>query len=179
MARRRQAQEEFELFVRSQGDRLLRVGYLMTGDLSEAEDFVQEALTRVARRWRRVATMASPAGYARRILVNLVIDSAAGRSRRGHELDDTSSWALENRADPSGDEPFVAVEGELTLLEALVQLPARQRAVLVLRYWEDLSEADAAELLGISRGTVKSMASRGLTRLRKVLADIDSTREVI
>jgi RNA polymerase sigma-70 factor (sigma-E family) len=179
VARRRQAQEEFEGFVRSQGDRLLRVGYLMTGDLSEAEDCVQEALTRVARRWGRVATMASPAGYARRVLVNLVIDGAGGRSRRGAELADTSCWALEHRADPSGDEPFAAVEGQLTLLEALVQLPARQRAVLVLRYWEDLSEADAAELLGISTGTVKSMASRGLTRLREVLAGIESTKEVI
>ena len=94
--------------------------------------------------------MASPAGYAQRVLVNIVIDSADGRSRRGHELAGTASWALGQRADPRSDEGFAAVDGRLNLLQALVQLPARQRAVLVLRYWEDLSEADTAELLGIS-----------------------------
>ena len=135
MARRRQAQEEFDGFVRAHADRLLRVGYLLTGDLGEAEDFVQEALARVARRWGRVATMASPARYARRVLVNLVIDGAQRRSRRGLELADTSSWELEHRADPRSDEPFAAVDGQLTLLEAMVRLPPRQRAVLVLRYW--------------------------------------------
>lgn len=179
MARRRQAQEEFEGFVRAQADRLVRVAYLMTGDVSEAEDFVQEALARVARRWGRVATMASPAGYSRRILVNIVIESADGRSRRGQELVDTASWALRQWADPRSDEGFSAVDGQLSLLQALVRLPARQRAVLVLRYWEDLSEADTAELLGISVGTVKSMASRGLVRLRVVLAGTESTKEVI
>jgi RNA polymerase sigma-70 factor (sigma-E family) len=179
VGRRRQAQGEFEGFVRGQADRLVRVGYLITGDLSEAEDFVQEALARVARRWGRVATMASPAGYARRVLVNIVIDSADGRSRRGQELADTASWALGQRADPGSEEGFAAVDGRLNLLRALVRLPARQRAVLVLRYWEDLSEADTAELLGISPGTVKSMASRGLVRLREVLAGTESTQEVI
>ena len=179
MARRKQAQEEFDGFVRAQADRLLRVGYLLTGDLGEAEDFVQEALARVARRWGRVASMASPAGYARQVLVNLVIDGAARRSRRGGELAGTSSWELEHRADPHSEEPFALVDGRLTLLEALLRLPARPRAVLVLRYWEDVSEADTAELLGISVGTVKSMASRGLVRLREVLAGIESTKEVI
>ena len=179
MARRRQAQEDFERFVRAQGDRLLRVGYLMTGDLRDAEDFVQEALARVARRWGRVAAMASPGGYARRVLVNLVIDGADGRTRRGQELAEGSAWAIDQRADPSADEPFAGIDGQLSLLEAMVRLPARQRAVLVLRYWEDLSEADTAELLGVSVGTVKSMASRGLVRLREVLAGIESTKEVI
>ena len=178
MARRQQAQEDFERFVRSHGDRLLRVGYLMTGDLGDAEDFVQEALARVARRWGRVATMASPAGYARRVLVNLIIDGAQRRSRRTQELAD-SSWKLELQADPRAGEPFAGVEGQLSLLEALIRLPARQRAVLVLRYWEDLSEADTAELLGCSTGNVKSLASRGVVRLREVLACIESTKEVI
>jgi RNA polymerase sigma-70 factor (sigma-E family) len=179
VARRRQAEEEFERFVRAQADRLVRVGYLMTGDLSEAEDFVQEALARVARRWGRVAAMASPAGYARRVLVNVVIDSADGRSRREHELADTASCVLAQRADPRSEEGFAAVDGQLNLLQALVRLPARQRAVLILRYWEDLSEADTAELLGISSGAVKSMASRGLVRLRDVFAGTESTKEVI
>ena len=123
--------------------------------------------------------MASPAGYARRVMVNLVIDGAERRSRRGLELADTSAWELEHQADPRSDEPFAIVDGQTTLLEALVRLPARQRAVLVLRYWEDVSELDAAELLGVSVGTVKSMASRGLVRLREVLAEIQSTKEVI
>jgi RNA polymerase sigma factor (sigma-70 family) len=112
-------------------------------------------------------------------LVNIVIDSADGRSRRGHELADTAFWALGQQADHRSDDGFDAIDGQLNLLQALVRLPARQRAVLVLRYWEDLSEADTAELLGISAGTVKSMASRGLVRLREVLARTESTKEVI
>ena len=151
----------------------------MTGDLSAAEDVLQETLAKVAPRWGRVATMASPAGYARRILVNLVIDGAKGRARRSHELADGTDWELERHADPRSDEPFASVDGNLTLLEALVRLPPRARAVLVLRYWEDLSEAETAELLGISAGTVKSMTSRGLARLRDVLTAVASTKEVI
>lgn len=160
--------EEFDRFVRAHADSLLRSAFLLTGDLQEAEDLVQETLAGVARRWRRVASMASPTGYARRVLVNRIIDGSTRRRRRRDELGRSGAPDLYPTGRPDG--ALQAVDGRLDLLQALQVLPARQRAVLVLRYWEDLSEGDTADVLGCSTGTVKSTASRGLARLRNVLA---------
>jgi RNA polymerase sigma-70 factor (sigma-E family) len=158
---------EFEQFVMDRTDQLLRTAYLLAGDLAEAEDLVQETLLRVARRWHKVGAMDHPAAYARRILVNLAIDGAEQRARRAGELAVAATCGVGDQADGRAERDLQAVDTHAALLGALASLPARQRAVIVLRYWEDLPEADVAAILGCSAGTVKSTASRGLARLRK------------
>ena len=159
-------------FVAEVSDGLVRTGYLMTGDLSEAEDLVQETLLRCARNWRRLRSMEYPAAYGRRILVHLVIDGDGRRRRRTSELE-TGTEDLDRYADDSASRVLRGIDARADFRLALAALPPRQRAVIVLRYWEDLSEAAVAELLGCSLGTVKSTASRGLARLRVMLADND------
>jgi RNA polymerase sigma-70 factor (sigma-E family) len=148
----------FDQFVAAHVDDLLRTAYLIVWDEGEAEDIVQDCLLKVARRWSRVRLMEQPRAYARRVLVNLALDGARGRARRRSELEP------ETAAIPIADDPLPALDERADLLEALGRLPARQRAVLVLRYFNDLTEAQAAEVLGCSPGTVKSSASRGLAR---------------
>jgi RNA polymerase sigma-70 factor (sigma-E family) len=166
--------DDFDGFVSGNLEQLLRTAYLITWDAGEAEDLVQECLFKLARRWQRVKRMAQPRAYARRILVNLALDDARGRARRRGELDEVSV---------SADEPardlLAGLETRDELLDALAGLTPRQRAVLVLRYFNDLTEAQTAEVLGCSPGTVKSNASRGLARLREALAPIPNpTREL-
>jgi RNA polymerase sigma-70 factor (sigma-E family) len=157
---------EFDQFVATHVDELLRTAFMIAWDEREAEDLVQECLFKVARRWPRVQRMDQPRAYARRILVNLAIDGGRARTRRRLELAPTSG-PREPTADPLG-----ALADRAELLDALAQLPRRQRAVLVLRYFNDLSEAEAASVLGCSTGTVKSSASRGLARLRQALQPV-------
>jgi RNA polymerase sigma-70 factor (sigma-E family) len=163
-----QEQRRFESFVAEVTNDLVRTGYLMTCDLSETEDLVQETLLRTARRWNRVRSMDHPAAYARRILVNLVIDGKEGRKRRRNELD-SSNGALEEYADETANRVIRGIDARSDFRLALATLPPQQRAVIVLRYWEDLPETEVAGLLGCSVGTVKSTASRGLARLRAAL----------
>jgi RNA polymerase sigma-70 factor (sigma-E family) len=158
---------EFDEFVAGNLERLLTTAYLITWDAGEAEDLVQECLFKVARRWPRVRRMAQPHAYARRILVNLALDGARGRARRRGELGEVSAVT-----DGSARDLLVELEARAELLDALARLTPRQRAVLVLRYFNDLTEAETAEALGCSPGTVKSNASRGLARLREALAPI-------
>jgi RNA polymerase sigma-70 factor (sigma-E family) len=163
------AQREFDTFARHCTHQLLRTAYLMTWDRPEAEDLVQETLLRVARRWPRVRAMDHRAAYARRILVNLVIDGAGHRARRNSELELTADALLAGRTDTRAEQALQSVDTQAGLLAALADLPRHQRVIVVLRYWEDLAEADVAAILGCSRGTVKSTASRGLARLRQAL----------
>jgi RNA polymerase sigma-70 factor (sigma-E family) len=166
--------DDFDEFVAGNLEQLLKTAYLITWDASEAEDLAQECLFKVARRWPRVRRMAQPAAYARRVLINVSLDDARGRARRRAELD----WSLSVPDGPARD-LFAGLETRDELLDALARLTPRQRAVLVLRYFNDLTEADTAEVLGCSPGTVKSNASRGLARLREVLAPIPNpTREL-
>ena len=141
----------------------------MAWDPVEAEDLVQECLLAVARRWPRVRAMAHPHAYARRVLVNLALDGAKRRARRRQELVADGAATLDAVADESAARRLHAVGVRAELIQVLGTLPPRQRAVLVLRYFEDLSEAQVAELLGCSVGTVKSTASRGLNRLQAAL----------
>jgi RNA polymerase sigma-70 factor (sigma-E family) len=167
--REARSRQQFEAFVAGATDVLFRTGYLMTSDAAGTEDLVQETLLRVARQWRRVRAMEQPVGYARRILVNLVIDGAERRTRQRAELAPRSA-----AAEPADDDTIRALRGVEDLAElrwALSQLPVRIRAVLVLRYWADLPVADVADMLGCSEGTVKSTASRGARRLALVLSD--------
>ncbi len=166
--------DDFDPFVASNLEQLLKTAYLITWDVGEAEDLVQDCLFKVARRWPRVRRMAQPGGYARRILVNLAVDGARGRARRRGELDGAAAVADEPDRDL-----LIGLETRAELLDALARLTPRQRAVLVLRYFNDLTEAETAEVLGCSPGTVKSNASRGLARLREVLTPIPHpTREL-
>ncbi|MGH2909657.1 MAG: SigE family RNA polymerase sigma factor, partial [Solirubrobacteraceae bacterium] len=159
---------EFDRFVADSSAGLLRTAYLIVSDLAEAEDLVQECLLAVARRWPRVRRMEHPHAYARRILVNLALRGGTARTRRATELAERPG----EREPPDEDaaRAFDDVPVRAELLVALGRLPPRQRAVLVLRYLEDLSEAQVADALACSVGTVKSSASRGLRRLQDELA---------
>ena len=164
------ARADFEQFVTASSDALLRTAYLVVWDPVEAEDLVQECLLSVARRWPRVRRMDHPHAYARRVLINLALDGAKRRTRSRRELVGDEAVTLAAVPDESSARRMNAVGVRAELIAALATLPPRQRAVLVLRYFEDLSEAQVAELLGCSVGTVKSTASRGLTRLQAALS---------
>jgi RNA polymerase sigma-70 factor (sigma-E family) len=157
--------DDFDEFAAGSLEQLLKTAYLIAWDAGDAEDLVQECLFKVARRWPRVRGMAQRRAYARRILVNLALDDARGRARRRSELD----GAVAVSDEPARD-LLVGLETRVELLDALALLTTRQRTVLVLRYFNDLTEAQTAEVLGCSPGTVKSNASRGLARLREALA---------
>jgi RNA polymerase sigma-70 factor (sigma-E family) len=163
------AHDEFERFVAGAADDLLRTAYLVVWDLTSAEDLVQECLFRTARRWPRVRSMQYPLAYARRILVNLALDGAARRHRHQRELDVGIRVAVEGRPDEAAARALGMVDITNELIDALGVLAPRQRAALVLRYFEDLSEAQVAEILDCSIGNVKSTTSRALDRLRHVL----------
>jgi RNA polymerase sigma-70 factor (sigma-E family) len=164
---------EFDRFVSDSTDTLLRTAYLLVGDMQEAEDLVQEALLKVARRWPRVRRMDHPAAYARRILINHATGSARRRSRHRGEL---AAGALPDQADLSADPN--SLDGQDELLRALASLPPRQRAVLVLRYYLDLPEAEVAAALKCSLGTVKSTSARGLARLERTLRPNNDPRSI-
>ncbi|GIG87918.1 SigE family RNA polymerase sigma factor [Plantactinospora endophytica] len=150
--------EQFRLFVQRQWGSLVRTAYLLTGDRGTSEDLAQSALEKTHRRWDRVLRRDAPEVYVRRVMVNTAISWR--RRRRLLEVPLlTSDSALTRDA-------YAQVEERQLLLAALRRLPPRTQAVLVLRYFEDLSEADTAEVLGCSVGSVKSQASRGLARLR-------------
>jgi RNA polymerase sigma-70 factor (sigma-E family) len=168
--------DEFDRFVAGSADQLLRTGYLLVWDIADAEDLVQETLMRVARRWPRVRMMNHQLAYARRILVNLALDGSKRRSRHRRELDPPIDQPLEDRADAASARDLGMIDARAELTSALGTLPPRQRAVLVLRYFEDLSEAQVAEALGCSLGTVKSTTSRGLVRLQEALGSVNGVR---
>ncbi|HYO37621.1 MAG TPA: SigE family RNA polymerase sigma factor [Geodermatophilus sp.] len=151
----------FRDFVTRQRSALLRTAYLLTGDHGEAEDLVQTALLKTYRHWARVAGRGDPSAYVRRVLVT----TATSWRRRMS----STEQVVEAVPDRGYDDPHH--ERSAAVVQALRDLPPRMRAVVVLRYHEDHSEAVTAELLGCSVGTVKAQASRGLSRLRAALAD--------
>ena len=154
-------QREFEEFVRGRSTTLLRTAYLLTGDRGHAEDLLQGVLERVARRWSSID--GAPEAYARRALANAATNR--WRRRRAVEVELFEEHA---RTTPDATEHLARRD---QLVRGLQQLPVRQRAVLVLRYFDDLTEAETATALGCSVGTVKSHASRGLDRLRALVVD--------
>ncbi|MGI5180886.1 SigE family RNA polymerase sigma factor [Dactylosporangium sp. CA-152071] len=144
-----------DALVAERGGALLATAVLLTGSRVAGEDLLQGALERLMRSWGRVRE--DPERYLRRTMYHLAVDQ--WRVRRRPEV----ALVAEPPGEPDGAD---AVALRQALMQALAQLPPRQRAVLVLRYWEQLSEAEAADVLGCSVGTVKSTASRGLSRLR-------------
>lgn len=156
-------ERSFDEFVRTNADSFLKTAFLLCWDRKQAEDLVQEALLKVARQWPRVRGMREPVAYARRVLINLAVDDARGRARRNAELDQLAG-------EIGADWPeFERLESRLELVAGLRGLPPRQRAVIVLRYFLDLSEADTAKALRCSVGTVKSTSSKALAHLRERL----------
>ncbi|MCW2725327.1 MAG: polymerase, sigma-24 subunit, subfamily [Frankiales bacterium] len=156
--------EAFDAFVRSRHSALLRYGHVLTGNPHAAADLVQDALERTGLAWSRVQRQDDPEGYVRRVMTNRHI-SMWRRLRRERLVADAPEAAY--------DEP--APRAEDAIWAALAQLPRRQRAVLVLRYYEDLSEAQIARVLDCAPGTVKSQASKGLATLRAHLADREAS----
>src|SRR6478609_5731378 len=148
----------FDSFVSGSSDRLLRTAYLLCGDRGHAEDLVQTALLRTARRWRTARQQ--PEAYARRVVINLAKDRWRSLSRQPAEA------ALDVDVAAPADEALLDRD---VLLRATRQLPPGQQAVLVLRFFDDLSVEETAAALGCSTGTVKSQTSRALGHLRAAL----------
>lgn len=149
----------FDEFVTHHGPELLRLAYMLSGSREQAEDLVQNALVKTYRRWDTVATADRPIAYVRTIVVREHVSWWRRLSNREAPGAIPDNIAIDSTAD--------AVAEADAMWRLLATLPRRQRAVLALRYYEDLSDNDIAELLGCSAGTVRSNASRGLATLRQ------------
>jgi len=156
---------DFEEFVLARRGALLRTAYLLTGNPHDAEDLVQAALIKVVPKWTRIQDR--PEAYVRAVLARESTNRWRGRRWREVSTDTVPEVMHHNSADRTD---------QIALLEDLRKLSPRQRAVLVLRYFDDLTEADTAAALGISVGTVKSHAHNGLARLRNQQADEEQSR---
>jgi RNA polymerase sigma-70 factor (sigma-E family) len=157
---------QFSEFVRYRTPALLRTAFLLTGDRHLAEDLVQDALARTHRAARRLGDDGHFEAYTRTAMYHLHV--SRWRRRRFTE---TLPGELADRVHPDGDHAD-RTDLKLALHEALGRLTRRQRAVLVLRYFEDRSEAEAAQLLSCSVGTIKSQTSKALARLRQIAPDL-------
>lgn len=180
--RRDQRRAAFDEFVAESAGSLLRTAYLVTGDAGHAEDLVQETLFKVARRWSRVGSMEHPRAYARRVLVNRALDDAKRRARHRAELAEPSLLAGPVPPARAAEVPRgggADVDDRLELIRALGALAPRQRAVLVLRYFDDLSESEVASTLRCSVGTVKSTSSRALQKMRVLVRDREAAAEAV
>ena len=161
--RKREAAEgSLDALYRAHAAEALRLGYLLTGDRTLAEDLVQDAFVRVLGRFHDLRNRDAFWWYLRRTIVNL---STSYFRRRGVER----AWLARQRPDRGGGAAPHDLGERDRLREALMKLRPEQRAAIVLRFYEDMSEADTAEALGIPLGTVKSTVSRGLERLRNEL----------
>ncbi|MGW1463460.1 SigE family RNA polymerase sigma factor [Streptomyces sp. NPDC002308] len=154
------AAQDFEEFARAAQRGLYRTAYLLCGDAEAARDLTQTTLAKLFQHWRRVIAAEHPHAYARTVLTRTYL---AERRRRLRDL------IAHSRADPAPSP--VRPELTVTLLSALSELPPRARAMVVLRYWEDLSVETVSRLMRCSESTVKSQCSRSLARLRTRLGD--------
>lgn len=156
-------EDDFRAFVAARSPSLLWFAHVLTGDRHTAEDVVQIALAKTALGWSRVRRKENPEGYVRRAIVNTHLNAMRRKPWREQPREFMPDDALARRAEEELDDRDA-------MWAALAGLPPKQRAVLVLRYYEDLSEADIADVLGCSRGTVKSQAAKGLLHLREIVA---------
>jgi RNA polymerase sigma-70 factor (sigma-E family) len=157
--------DEFAELVHASWASLYRTAYLMLGDASEAEDLVQTALAKTYANWRKVQSLEAAPAYARTTLVNTALSWFRKKSWRNER----PTEVLPERAGANHTEHDHAERA--TVLDALALLAPRQRAVVVLRYYEDLSVAQVAAALGVTEGTVKSQTSAAIDRLRTLLGD--------
>lgn len=153
-------ESDFAEYFAVQAVPLRRLAYGLCGDWHLAEDLVQATFVKLYRHWRRVRSETLDA-YTRRILVNTYL-SGRRSGRHEHVMAD-----VPDRAAPLGDDPATSVD----LGRALATLPSRQRALIVVRFLEDISVAETAELFGITEGAVKSQTSRGIQTLRAALGE--------
>ena len=154
--------DNFEDFVVARQRHWLRTAYLLCGQWHLAEDLVQQVLEKLYVAWPQVMAAQRPDAYVRRMIVNAHLSELRRPWRREHYVPDL----------PDGDSTVDAgADSRLDLIRALRTVPPRQRMVLVLRFWEDLGVAETADLMNISRGTVKSQTSSGLSALHAALND--------
>jgi len=158
------AEEEFTSFAEAASSRLRATAFLLCGDWHTAEDLAQITLTKVYAAWRRISSKDAVDAYARRTLLNSYLVHCR-RVRRGEVLTGDVSLLAERQVQAQGPEL------KLALTDALATLPPKARAVVVLRYWEDMSVEQVAALLGCSTGNVKSQSARALARLRVLMDD--------
>jgi RNA polymerase sigma-70 factor (sigma-E family) len=153
------ADDDFVEYARASASQLRRTAYLLCRDWELAADLTQTTLARMFLHWQRISRRDNPHAYARRVLSRAFLDHH--RSKRSREVV-TAEF---------GDVPGTSEDSDLrlTLVDALGRLPARDRAIVVLRYWEDLSVETVAEILGLPTGTVTSQSARSLARLRGLL----------
>jgi RNA polymerase sigma-70 factor (sigma-E family) len=156
------ARRDFDAFVRAESDALIRSAYLLTGDRQHAEDLVQTALARAVPRWHKID---DPRAYVYRVLYTQFV---SWLRRRRIRVVETLTADLPERHAPAAGDP----ELSLVLRQALGRLTPRQRAVLVLRFYEDHSEAETAARLGCRIGTVKSQTRHALERLRRLAPEL-------
>ncbi len=153
-----QAREDFRSYVAARSPALLRTAYMLTGNRADAEDLLQTALAKTYLAWDRIREREAVDGYVRRVLVNM--QTSWWRRRKVDE------YATDELPEVPGRDASADQDLHDALWTALSGLPKRQRAMLVLRYYEDLSEAQTAQIMGVSVGTVKSTTSRALLKLR-------------
>jgi RNA polymerase sigma-70 factor (sigma-E family) len=157
--------EGFREFVAARGQALTRAAYLLTGDQHLAEDLLQNVLSRIAGRWERLQAKGSPEAYIRTSLYREYVSWL--RRKPNSEI------PTDVLPEPASSTDFADLTTlRLSLEHALGKLTRRQRAVIVLRFYEDLSEADTARILGCSVGTIKSQTHRALARLRAVAPEL-------
>src|SRR5215468_9029288 len=160
----------FRDYVAARQRALLRSAWLLTGDWHAAEDIVQAALVRVWPRWTRVAAAGDPDAYVRRAVINAYLSA---RRRRWHG--EYAAAVPPDQPDPA--DPYAAVELRDALVRVLRALGRRQRAIVVLRYFDDLTEAQVAQVMDCSVGTVKSQSAKALAKLRAALGSYDRILE--
>ncbi|GAB2764479.1 SigE family RNA polymerase sigma factor [Amycolatopsis magusensis] len=153
----------FDEFVAERLDPLLRYATVLTCDAYLAQDVVQESLLRAQQRWPRIAATGQPAAYVKRMVTNEYLSWRRRRARTDVSLSHAEWEALGRSDDPADD-----YDARDTMLAEISALPAKQRAAVVLRYYEDYSDAEIAALLGCREGTVRSHISRALTTLRAI-----------
>lgn len=159
--------DDFAAWVEARGPGLLRLAYVLTGNSVDAEEIVQDALSRALPRWSRISTVGDPDAYVRRMVVNAHTSWWRKFRRRESVMADPP----ERPGTPSG----LAVEERLELWRACLRLPDDQRTAVVLRYYEQLEYAEIAELTGVREGSVRSRVSRGIATLRLELAGESET----
>jgi RNA polymerase sigma-70 factor (sigma-E family) len=166
------SQEAFREYVAARSPALLRTAYLLTGNRADAEDLLQTALAKTYLAWDRIREREALDGYVRRVMVN-----AQTSWWRRRKIDERPAATLPETT--TGRDATTDLALHDALWTALAGLPNRQRAMVVLRYYEDLSEAETAHVLGISVGTVKSTTSRALTKLRDAAGLRDEPRAAL
>lgn len=161
---------DFRQFVVDRSGALFRTAYLLTGDRHAAEDLVQSALVKTAAKWRSLRDPAAIEGYVRRVMYHEQVSWWRRRSR----VAEVSSSRL---PDQTGDGHADVVELRMVMRTALSRLTPRQRTMLVLRYFEDLSETEIARLLGVRVGSVRSQIYRSLARLKETAPELTTVKE--